>query len=52
MRIQGYLIILFIIHPVYGSTYMTKSDKKGLILIKLNFGQDNTEIMQKYLLKA
>lgn len=52
MRIQGYLIFLFIIYPVYGSIYMTKSEKKGLILIKLNFGQDNTEIMQKYLLKA
>lgn len=52
MRIQGYLIFLFIIHPVYGNTYMTKSEKKGLILIKLNFRQDNTEIMQKYLLKA
>lgn len=49
MRIQGYLIFLFIIHPVYGSTSMTKSEKKGLILIKF---KDNTEIMQKYLLKA
>lgn len=48
MCIQGYLILLFIIHPVYGSTYVTKSETKGLILIELNVRHDNKEIMQQY----